>query len=200
MTVNSWPRGPGSTFFRGLPSVRRLGGLDTLVSYARKYGDFVPLRGWPFRTVLLNHPDYVEEVLLIRQRDFGKSPSFRNRRRLLGNGLSSSEGDLWRRQRQLAQPAFHRDRLATYGDVAVACAEQLAESWRDGEVLDLHAALSDLTQRVVGRTLFGIAPPAGGLDVGAAIAATIGRASPLVSRLLNQSHDGIYIPCRVIPS
>ncbi|HWP28587.1 MAG TPA: cytochrome P450 [Chloroflexota bacterium] len=73
--------------------------LGALERYAREYGDFVPLRFGPKRAVLLNHPDYVEQVLVTSSHCFVKSPALRNSRRLIGHGLLTSEGEQWRRQR-----------------------------------------------------------------------------------------------------
>ena len=69
--------------------------------------------------MLLNHPDLVEEVLVTKNRHFIKHFPLRQARPSLGNGLLTSEGDFWRQQRRLAQPAFHRDRIAAYAAVMV---------------------------------------------------------------------------------
>jgi cytochrome P450 len=74
--------------------------------------------------------------------------------RLVGNGLVTSEGDFWRRQRRLAQPAFHRDRVASYGETMVAFAERMLSRWRDGETRDAHEEMMRLTQSIVVKTLF----------------------------------------------
>jgi cytochrome P450 len=100
--------------------------LAFLTQCAREYGDFVPLRLGLRRGFLLNHPDLIEEVLVTQQRNFVKSPAVR-RLRVLGNGLVSSEGGFWRRQRRLMQPAFHRRRIAAYGEAMVALTERMLD-------------------------------------------------------------------------
>jgi cytochrome P450 len=156
MVTASLPAGPKGTLLGGnLPELRR-DWLGVLTRYARTYGDFVPLRFGPRRAFLLNHPDLVEEVQVTKQRNFVKSQVLRNGRRLLGNGLLVSEGDFWRRQRRLMQPAFHRQQVAGYGQVMVERTLSQLERWPEGEVLDVHEAMMSLTLEIVARTLFGV--------------------------------------------
>src|SRR5262249_33707387 len=108
----------------------------------------------PRRAVLVYHPDAIEDVLVTRSRDFEKSPGVRLLRPLLGEGLLLSEHDVWLRQRRLVQPAFHRQRVAGYGDVMSAYAERHLVGWKDGDVRDAHEEMMALTQAIVAKTLF----------------------------------------------
>lgn len=83
-----------------------------------------------------------------------KTPGIRLLRRLLGDGLFVSEGDLWLRQRRLMQPAFHRQRIATFGDVMAAYATRRAVGWHDGAVMDIHPEMMAITRDIVAKTLF----------------------------------------------
>jgi len=102
----------------------------------------------------VNHPDDVWDVLATGNHDFHKSPALQNARRVLGDGLLTSEDETHRRQRRLIQPIFHHERIDTYGDPMVAEAERAADRWTDGAALDLHAEMARLTLAIVGRTLF----------------------------------------------
>ncbi|HWP34430.1 MAG TPA: cytochrome P450, partial [Thermodesulfobacteriota bacterium] len=82
----------------------------------------MPLRFGPTRVVLLGHPDDIERVLVTDSCHFVKSPGYRLMRHLLGDGLLTSEGGLWRRHRRPVQPAFHGSRIAAYGQVMADCA------------------------------------------------------------------------------
>ena len=93
--------------------------LGTMTRWAREYGDVVSARFGHRRVVFVNHPDFVEEVLVNQNRKFIKHYRLRQTRRTLGLGLLTSEGEFWRGQRKLAQPAFHRDRIAAYGRLMV---------------------------------------------------------------------------------
>ena len=89
---------------------------------ARDGGDIARFRLVQHKAYLLNHPDWIKEVLVTNQANFTKSRALERARVLLGDGLLTSEGDFHRRQRRLAQPAFHRDRLAGYARSMVDCA------------------------------------------------------------------------------
>ena len=148
------PRGPKGHWLLGsLPDVHR----DQLGFYARcarEHGDVVPVRLGPARGVLIYHPDAIEDVFVVKNRDFVKSRSVRMLRGLLGDGLLLSEGDLWLRQRRLVQPAFHRQRIAAYGEVMAEHATRQADGWKDGAVVDVHAEMMTVTQAIVAKTLF----------------------------------------------
>ena len=128
--------------------------LGFFTSCARDYGDFVPLRFGPIRAFAVHSPELIEQVLVTDYRKFTKGNLLRRNRMLFGNGLLVSEGDFWRRQRKLAQPAFHRERIAAYGKIMTDCAGEMLTVWRDGETRDIHAAMMRLTLEIVTRTLF----------------------------------------------
>jgi cytochrome P450 len=123
--------------------------------WSRQYGDIVALRlgSWP--AVLLNHPDYVEYVLVENHRNFVKFPLFfRHVRAIFGQGLLTSEGAFWHRQRRLMAPAFTPQRLAAYGEATVRYTEEMLETWKPGEVRDAHADAMALTLRIAAKSLF----------------------------------------------
>ena len=134
MTLKALPRGPRGHFLLGSGPDFRRDQLGFYASCAREYGDIVPVRLGPRRGVLVYHPDAIEEVLVTRSRDFVKSPGVRLLRSLLGDGLLLSEGDFWLRQRRLVQPAFHRQRVAAYGEVMTAYTARRLADWKDGQV------------------------------------------------------------------
>ncbi len=128
--------------------------LGTLTRWAREYGDLVSARFGPRQVVFANHPDLVEEVLVNQHRKFIKHYRLRQTGRTLGQGLVTSEGELWRSQRKLAQPAFHRDRIKRYAQFMVEYTERMLDSWAEGQVRDVHADMMTLTLQIVAKTLF----------------------------------------------
>ena len=150
------PPGPKGHWFLGnLPGFKRdrLGFFDDL---HRDYGDVVAIRLGPRRRAFaVYHPDLIEEVLVTRNRHFIKHFALRSTRRTLGFGLLTSEGDFWRRQRRLAQPAFARDRVAAHASVMVELAERMLATWADGQARDAQEDMMRLTLEIVARTLFG---------------------------------------------
>ena len=148
------PPGPSSTSWtRSFKDYSR-DPLGYLTALAREYGDITTLRYYNFRVYFVNHPDLIEEVLVTNNRKFIKGRILRANRRLFGNGLLTSEGDFWLRQRRLAQPAFHRTRVASYAETMVRFAERLVADWKDGEERDIHVEMMRLTLQIVAKTLF----------------------------------------------
>jgi len=152
------PPGPRGKPFLGVALQLRKHGLDLLARSARDYGDIVylPLHFGESR-LLLNHPDLIEQVLVVQQHKFHKSAMSKAATgRLLGNGLLNSEGDFWRRQRRLAQPAFQKTRVNEYAATMVEHALAYTASWCDGEIRDIADEMSRLTCGIAVKTLFGI--------------------------------------------
>jgi cytochrome P450 len=148
------PQGPRGHFLFGNFADFQRDQLGFYATCARDHGDVVPVRFGPRRAVMIYHPDAIEEVLVTRSRDFVKSPGVRLLRPLLGDGLLLAEGDSWLRQRRLVQPAFHRQRLAAYGQVMTSYTARWLAPWKDGDVLDVHHEMMALTQSIVAKTLF----------------------------------------------
>lgn len=128
--------------------------LKFLTRLAREHGDIVPFRMGPQHVLLLNHPDLVKDALVTRADCFHKGRALQRSKRLLGEGLLTSEGEHHRRQRRLAQPAFHRKRIDSYGAAMVDYAARDSARWRDGETLDISHEMMRLTLAIVGKTLF----------------------------------------------
>ena len=153
MGANRVPPGPPGRFLTGHLGELRRDLLGLYTRCAREYGDVALLRFGLRPVWVLSHPDLVEQVLT--SRNFIKHYALRLNRLLLGNGLLSSDGDFWLRQRRLMQPAFLRERLAGYAAVMVEYAERWAASWHDGETRNVHADIRQLTMEIAAKTLFG---------------------------------------------
>src|SRR5262249_54329929 len=154
-TTAPQPPGPkGSPILGVMPEFNR----DSLafITRCRSYGDVVRARFFYVTAYFLYDPDHIEYILSTNARNFIKSMSVRSNffHRLIGNGLLTSEGDFWRRQRRLAQPAFHRQRISSYGDVMVEYTERMISHWREGEIHDVHRDMMRLTLEIVAKTLF----------------------------------------------
>src|SRR5689334_16969592 len=149
------PPGPKGHFILG---VMREFNNDTLgfIERCRDFGDVVRTRFLYVHAYFLYNPDDIETLLTSKARIFRKAGSLRSPffARLVGNGLVTSEGDFWRRQRRLAQPAFHRQRISSYGDVMVEYAIRQMNKWQSGYVLDISREMNRLTLEIVVKTLF----------------------------------------------
>ncbi len=140
-----------------------------LFSGMARHGDIAEIRIASERVVLLSHPDDIKTLLVTNQRNFIKGRALERTKTLIGEGLLTSEGEFHMRQRRLAQPAFHRERVAAYGDVMAEYAERTAEHWRHGETLDVHDEMMYLTLGIAGKTLFGTDVEQEAKDIGEAI-------------------------------
>jgi cytochrome P450 len=121
---------------------------------ADTYGDITHYKLGHHHIVFLNHPEYIREVLVVQNDNFIKERTVQRSKMLLGKGMITSEGAEHRVQRQVAQPAFHRQRIGDYGRVMVEEVVRIGDSWRAGERRDIATDMMHLTLNIVARTLF----------------------------------------------
>ena len=151
------PPGPRGGLFLGSLPAFAADVLGFLTHCTREYGDTVLVHLPGHDVFVLNRPEDIESVLLTQRTNFVKHSFFwRHVTAIFGNGLLTSEGEFWLRQRRLAAPAFHPDRIAAYGDVMTAYAARQTETWRDGETRDIHADMMRVTMEIVSKTLFDV--------------------------------------------
>ncbi len=129
-----------------------------LLRLARAQGEVARFRLGRREAFLLSHPDHVRRVLVDDAAMFRKGNLMRRAKRLLGDGLLTSEGEPHRAQRRAVQPVFSRARLATYTAVVPDLAAAATAEWSDGHVVDVAAAMDSLTLAIVVQTLLGADP------------------------------------------
>jgi cytochrome P450 len=149
-----YPDGPSFLSRVRAGDLFRLNPLPFLTSSAERFGDLVHYRAAGRHIFQANHPELVSEMLVRDARYHHRGLVMQKAKYVLGHGLLTSEDPHHMRQRRLSQPAFHRDRIAAYGETIGAYARQAVEQWQDGEVRELHASMQLLTLRIVGKTLF----------------------------------------------
>jgi cytochrome P450 len=151
--VNRRPPGPKRPLFGALISPGR-DPLKLFSGFAREYGDIVHFTLGSEKVFFVNHPQHVRDVLVTHQKNFTKSRGLERAKKLLGEGLLTSEGAAHLRQRRLLQPAFHRDRIAGYAEVMVAHGDRMRQRWEDGTTRDISKEMMRVTLSIVGKTLF----------------------------------------------
>jgi len=158
-SATSLPPGPrGLPILGMLPAVRR-DPTGTFGRAAQRYGDVVYFKIANRQGFLITNPADVRHVLQDNARNYHKSPLYEKLRTTLGNGLLTSEDDFWLRQRRIAQPAFHRQRVAALAGVMALAAREAAAQWEavasKGRPVDVAEEMMRLTRTVVLRALLG---------------------------------------------
>jgi len=155
----AYPPGPAYLTPFGVGRTMRRDPLAFVSGLARDYGDSVLVRMGPVHFYMFFHPDAVKHVLQENHQNYVKGPIIGRVKVLIGEGLFTSEGSFWRRQRRLAQPAFHRDRIAGLVDTMVRCTAERLDGWApraaERTPFDVAEEMSALTLTIVGRALFG---------------------------------------------
>ncbi|MFT3712698.1 MAG: cytochrome P450 [Archangium sp.] len=148
-----------TTFPGRKPIVGVLGALqeNPLKVMERATLEFGPVTHLPLPTLegfVLGTPKLAHHILVANVKNYVKQTRGYDMLRLvLGNGLVTSEGDFWKRQRRIAQPAFHRERLAGFGKVMTRAASEMVDRWEVGKPFDFAAEMMRVTLRIVGETL-----------------------------------------------
>jgi cytochrome P450 len=155
MTSRTIQYAPKGNFLTGNVGEYRKDTLGYEKHLAQKYGDVVGLSFAGRKALLLNHPDDIHQVLVTQASKFNKSPVYQLiLSRFLGNGLVTSDGDFWKRQRKMTQPAFHTKRIGAYGEIMVDFSKRMMDEWKTSSVRDINRDMMRLTLNVVSKTLF----------------------------------------------
>ena len=185
--VRSAPTYPASDFLGSLTRFRR-DPLDLLMSGFREIGDVVHFRLLTRDLVLVAHPDDVRWVLQEHTGNYNKrTRGFEVLQAFLRGGLLTSEGDHWLRQRRIAQPAFHRTRIAGFGGTMTQAAGELVDRWlcaSASHVVDVTAEMMRLTLRIVGEALLSTDVSHEADRVGRALNITLRRANDAIYRIV----------------
>lgn len=182
-TAAVFPPGPRGYPLVGVLPQLRSDPISTFLDAADRYGDVVHLKAGPYHGFLLSDPADIKHVLQDNARNYHKSPLYDRLRDSLGNGLLTSEDSFWLRQRRLAQPAFHRQRLVAMTDAMVVCTQQMLERWDQlasaGTIIDVVDEMMGLTQAIIVRTMFST-------DLGVT-AEIVNRTWPIINRRIGET-------------
>jgi len=142
---------------------------------ADEYGDVVRVLLAHVPVYLVVHPRDIETVLVTNAAKFTKSEDYRALARVLGRGLLTSEGDFWKRQRGLIQPAFHRQSILSYAAVMTRAAGRMLDSWKEKSERNIHEDMMRVTLEIVGRCLYSAEVTDAAERVGHAMEVVTGR-------------------------
>jgi cytochrome P450 len=165
-----------------------------LTEMARRYGGIVHWRILGLHFYFVDDPALIEEALVVRGRDYKKGRGVQRLKRLVGNGLLTSEEPLHLRRRRLLQPAFHRERIDGYGRQMVAATLEHIAAWRPQTVLAVDAEMTRLTLTIAAQTLFSTNVVAGQADAIGAALTTVMRAFPASMSRLSELLEVLPLP------
>jgi cytochrome P450 len=188
------PGPKGHPLLGNLPEYRR----ETLAfekGIAKTYGDIVHLRLAGRHAYLISHPDDIRKVLVEEADKYHKAPIYRIiLARFLGNGLLTSDGEFWKRQRKLTQPAFHTKRIQAYAETMVSYTQKMLDSWSSGEIRDVNRDMMRLTLNIVVKSLFNTEIGAEADRIGAALTTVLEASTESGSSALQMLPAWIPLP------
>ena len=157
--------------------------LRFFLTLTRQYGDVVRYRPAPEPAYLINHPEDIKQVLVLNNHNYTKETYINHMfKSAVADGLLTSEGEVWRQQRRLIQPAFHRQRIDNLGGLMIEETGKLLKKWSEyaskGQAIDITSEMSTLTLSITGKALFGV-------DLGSR-ASSVGHAVDMAADLLEK--------------
>ncbi len=159
--------------------------LSFFLSLTRQYGDVVCYRAAPEPAYLVNFPDGAKHILIDNNRNYSKATYINQMfKTVVADGLLTSEGEVWRKQRRLMQPAFHQQRIAGLGGLIVSATTALLERWQDQPVVNIASEMASLTLTITTKALFGI-------DIGEGVS-TVGQAVTMAGDLLEKPRNARF--------
>jgi cytochrome P450 len=129
--------------------------IKSLMGIAYTYGDISHLKFGRQHVYLINNPQYIEDILIRNHKNFIKSRGLQVSKRLLGEGLVTSEGEYHDRQRRIIQPAFHPTLIKKYADIMTTYAVNMCQRWHDGMVVDIHKEMMHTTLKIISKAVLG---------------------------------------------
>ena len=164
-----YPPGPSNIVPYAMGSKFIRDPIKTLLDLSHKYGDISHFKFGRQHVYFINNPNYIEDVLVTNYKNFIKSRGLQVSKRLLGNGLVTSEGELHDRQRHLIQPKFYPKQIRSYADVMIKCALKMSDNWKDGTVLDIHKEMAHVTLAIISKSVLGYEVKEQGDEIGKAL-------------------------------
>jgi cytochrome P450 len=152
----------------------------------RQYGDIASFMFGPFRAYALSSPELIHQVLVTDADKFYKPSSLKQSTApVVGNGLFTNDGDFWKKQRRLVQPAFHTKRIGAYADVMVEHAQALMARWQSGQAYEIDREMTRLTMGIVSKTLFDADVSSEASEIGAMVTDALEVVNKRLDRLMN---------------
>ncbi|WP_228853302.1 cytochrome P450 [Aegicerativicinus sediminis] len=134
----------------------RKNSLKFLKDISTEYGDIAQFKMGPLRVVLLNHPDYIKEVLSNQHQNFIKGRPLEMAKEVLGEGILTSAGDLHKEHSRIIQPAFHIRMMELYVPAMTNYSQLTMDKWQDGQVIDMLQCMIGMSTEIAAKTMFNV--------------------------------------------
>ena len=162
-TLETKTRPPGPNGSGGIASLlhrNQTGIIENFVRMWKEHGDIIYTKFGPIHNYILFHPEDVNHVLVKNQKNYVKGIGYNGLRLLLGQGLITSDGDLWRQQRKMLSPHFTPNAMGNYSELMAETIVHMLESWEEaahrGETLHMDTEMMYLTMSIIGRAMFSL--------------------------------------------
>jgi len=179
---------------RSLPGLRRKGLIRFYVELWREYGDLVRMPSGPIVQYLITQPEHIKHILLDNRQNYEKGLTIPRLQLTLGEGLFTSEGELWRRQRSIMQPTFTPRAIAHFTDAMLASVEKMMASWQpriaSGKPLNINLEMMRLAMDIIARTMFSI-------DIGREASSASRAFTYVLEQISKRSMNPLDIPLSV---
>jgi cytochrome P450 len=177
---------PQGAIFGGLAAKWARNALGLVTRSFADHGEMVHLPMGRDSFVLVSNPDAVQRVLIDNQRAYSKAVvNYQALKPILGEGLLTGDGEHWLRQRRIAQPAFHRERIQSFAPEVIRCTEEMMAAWQPaidaGEPIDMHVEMTRLTLRIIGLTMLSVDLAEESSELGDAATLCLEHANTLVA-------------------
>lgn len=184
MAARALPPGPPGRFPLGNMN-EFIGDTLAFLLESRQYGDFTSFRFGPYMAFSANHPDPIHQILVTDADKFNKSRVTKQvMKPVVGQGLFTNEGESWKRQRKLTQPAFHTRRIGAYGEVMVKHTLRRIAAWTPGSTQPIDHEMAELTMAIIAETLFNADVGPEATAVGEAVTTVLSIMNDRFNRLL----------------
>jgi len=127
--------------------------IKTLSDLVKEYGEIVYFKIGRGQIYLINNPDYIEKILIYNYKNFKKGKRLQTAKRLLGEGLVTSEGTKHDNQRKIVHPLFLPKKISSYGQIVVDKATQMHQQWIQGSIIDIHKDMMNVTLKIICKSI-----------------------------------------------
>ena len=148
-----YPPGPSSV--QSLKIIQELidNPLETLVKLANKYGEVSHFKVGSRHVFLINNPEYIEKILIYNHQNFKKGKRLQTAKKLLGEGLVTSEDKKHESQRKIIQPLFLPKKITSYGQIMVDECKSMCKEWKDDSIIDIHKEMMKVTLKIICKSI-----------------------------------------------